>query len=70
MAGNNEGFLLRCLSMERPDSPGHATARDDLHTSTTSNLTKNRASREIFESDVLVFRNDALRQLGNDSAFS
>ena len=33
--------------------------------------TKNsRASREIFESGVVVFRNDALRKLGDDSAFS
>jgi hypothetical protein len=32
--------------------------------------TKNsRASREIFESGVVVFRNDALHKLGDDSAF-
>ena len=33
--------------------------------------TKNsRASREIFESGVVVFRNDALHKLGDDSTFS
>ena len=33
--------------------------------------TKNsRASREIFESGVIVFRNNALHKLGDDRAFS
>jgi hypothetical protein len=30
----------------------------------------NRASREVFESGVVVFRNDALHKLGEDSALS
>ena len=44
-----------------------ATALQRLANYRTKNT---RASREIFESGVVVFRNNALHKLADDSAFS